>query len=276
MVSGRPAVVPPVPAGQRVGLGLAAVVLGVALGAAATVMILQEHVLLVVAGVLLLAADLLAVGYLVRFLLTPRGAPRILERGATTVLPESGVARFTAWGTLAASLAFLAVFVLAVGVPGGSGAGPGAGVWAAVLVLLLGVPTVVGVLHRRVRPGELVLGPDAVTLATWNADRTLAWDDIAEVTMVSTPRRTLVVYARDGDAIARGRAPAGLGEQQARSVGDAHRALAISFPHLTGDPAVLAAALEHWRTTPPARAELGTPAARARLAGGSGAAGTDR
>ncbi len=264
------------PTRQRVGLGLAAVVLGVALGAAALVMVLQQEMLLVLAGVLLLAADVMAVGYLVRFLLTPRGAPRVLERDGATVLPESGVARLTAWGTLAASLAFLAVFVVAVVVSGGSGAGPGAGVWAAVLVLLLAVPTVGGVLHRRIGPGELVLGPDAVTLATWNADRTLAWDDIAEVTMVSTPRRTLVVCAHDGDAIAHGRTPAGLGEQQARSVSDAHRALAISFPHLTGDPAALAAALEHWRTTPAARAELGTHAARARLGGRSGTAGDHR
>ncbi len=267
MVSGRQAVVPPVPVGQRVGLGLAAVVLGVALGAAAAVMALQEQVLLVVAGVLLLAADLLAVGYLVRFLLTPRGAPRVLERDGTTVLPESGVARLTAWGTLAASLAFLAVFVLAVVVSGGSGAGPGAGVWAAVLVLLLAVPTVVGVLHRRVRPGELVLGPDTITLSTWNADRTLAWDDVAEVTMVSVPRRTLVVYARRADDVVHGRAPVGVGEQQARSVADADRALAVSFPHLTGAPDVIAGALAHWSATPAARSELGTPAARERLGG---------
>ena len=262
------------PTRQRVGLGLAAVVLGVALGAAALVMVLQQEMLLVLAGVLLLAADVMAVGYLVRFLLTPRGAPLVLERDGATVLPESGVARLAAWGTLAASLAFLLVLVLTVVTSGGRGAGAGA--WAAVLVLLLAVPTVGGVLHRRIRPGELVLGPDAVTLATWNADRTLAWDDVAEVTMVNTPRRTLVVYARDGDAIAHGRTPAGWGEQQARSVSDAHRALAISFPHLTGDPAALAAALEHWRTTPAARAELGTHAARARLGGRSGTAGDHR
>ncbi|ROR90112.1 hypothetical protein [Nocardioides aurantiacus] len=258
---------PPVPVGQRVGLGLAAVVLGAALGAAAVVMSLQGQVLLVVAGVLLLVGDVLAVSYLVRFLMTPRGAPRVLERDGTTVLPESQVARLTAWGTLAASLAFLAVFVLAVVAGGGRGAGPGVGVWAAVLVLVVAVPTVVGVLHRRIRPGELVLDHDTVTLSSWNADRSLAWDDMVEVTMVSTPRRTLVLYARRADDIAQGRAPVGVGEQQARSVADADRALAVSFPHLTGAPDVIAAALAHWRATPAARTELGTAAARDRLSG---------
>ena len=270
MVTSRPPSVPrvpPVPPGQRVGLGLAAVVLGVALAAAAVVLMTQGEVLLALAGVLLLVADVLAVAYLVRFLLTPRGAPVVLERDGATVLPESRFARITAWGTLGASLVFLAVFVLAVVTAGGSGAGPSAGVWAAVAVLVLAVPTVAGVLGRRVRSGELVLTPAGVTLSTWNADRSVAWDDVREVTMVSVPRRTLVVYADDAASITQGRAPAGVGEQQARSVAHVERALAISFPHLTGDPGAVAAALDHWRTTATARSELGTAAAARRLAG---------
>lgn len=268
-----PGPTPGVPLRQRLGLGAAALVVAPATAASGVLMVLRGDLLLAVAGVLVLATVVLATGYLTQFLRTPTGTPRVRERDGATVLPESGLARVTAWGSLAGALASLLVLlVAAVGAglgtgTGTDGAGSEAGVWIAAVVLLLAVPTVVGVAHRRVRPGGLVLTREAITLVSWNADRSLAWDDVVEVSMPSVPRRTLVVAAARPEDVVLGRRPVGVGEQQARSVAGADRALAISFPHLTGDPGTIARAVAHWCATPPARGELGTPAARARLGG---------
>lgn len=264
-----PGPTPGVPLRQRLGLGAAALVVAPATAASGVLMVLRGDLLLAVAGVLVLATVVLATGYLTQFLRTPTGTPRVRERDGATVLPESGLARVTAWGSLAGALASLLVLlVAAVGAGAGTdGAGSEAGVWIAAGVLLLAVPTAAAVVHRRVRPGELVLTREAITVVSWNSDRSLAWDAVVEVSMPSVPRRTLVVAAARPEDVVLGRRPVGVGEQQARSVAGADRALAISFPHLTGDPGTIARAVAHWCATPPARGELGTPAARVRLGG---------
>ncbi|WP_156384175.1 hypothetical protein [Marmoricola sp. Leaf446] len=262
-----PGPTPGVPLRQRLGLVTTALVVAPVTAAAGVLMVLRGDLLLMVAGVLVLATGVLATAYLTQFLRTPTGTPRVRERDGATVLPESGLARVTAWGALAGSLVSLLVLVLAAVGAGADGAASEVGVWIAAGVLLLAVPTVAGVVHRRVRPGELVLTREAITLVSWNADRSLAWDDVVEVSMPSVPRRTLVVAAARAEDVGLGRRPVGVGEQQARSVAGADRALAISFPHLTGDPGTIARAVAHWCTTPPARGELGTPAARVRLSG---------
>ena len=104
-----------------------------------------------------------------------------------------------------------------------------------------------------------------MTLRSWNSERSVAWADLSEVRLVDDPRRTLVLYARDADRIRSDRRAPGVGERQASSVAGADRALAVSFPHLTGDPGRLAEAIDHWRRRSADRVELGTPAARARL-----------
>ncbi len=252
------------PVGQVLGMGAAAVVLGPALLAAAVLLLTRGDLILGVAGVAMAVTAVLAVGYLLRFLSTPRGAHETSLDDGATVLPESRVARFLAWGTVGAAVLFSAVLVLSA-VAGTGSTGPSVGLVGATVVVVLAVPTVVAVLAGRRPRGALALTPDAVRLRTWSSEREVAWDDVVEVVALRQPRRTLVVYARTPDQVRVLRAPSGFGEQQARPVPEAERALAISFPHLSGDPAVLLAALDHWRRVRKDRAELGTEASLRRL-----------
>lgn len=255
---------PTVPAGQRVLLGAVAVLLGPALVAASVLLLTSGNLLLGVAGAAMAATVVLAVGYLLRLLATPRGAHEAwLDEGAT-VLPESRVARLLAWGTTGSAVLLCALLVLGA-VTGPGSTGPSVGLVGAVVVLVLAVPTVVAVLAGRRPRGALVLIPDAVRLRTWSAEREVDWDDVVEVVALRQPRRTLVVHARTADQVRVLRAPGGLGEQQARPIPEAERALAISFPHLGGDPAVLLAALDPWRRVRKDRAELGTVVSSRRL-----------
>jgi hypothetical protein len=254
--------------GQVLGMGAAAVLLGPALLAASVLLLTRGDLLLALAGAAMAATAVLAVGYLLRFLATPRGAHASTLVDAATVLPESRLARFLAWGTTGAAVLFSALLVLSA-VAGSGSTGPSVGLVGAAVVLVLAVPTVVAVLAGRRPRGALVLTPDTVRLRTWSSEREIAWDDVVEVVALRQPRRTLVVYARTADQVRVLRAPTGFGEQQARPIPEAERALAISFPHLSGDPAVLIAALDHWRRVRRDRAELGTEASLRRLEPGA-------
>ncbi|MCX6405321.1 MAG: hypothetical protein NTV28_00215 [Propionibacteriales bacterium] len=245
-------------------MGAAAVVIGPALLASSVPLLTRGNLLLGAAGVAMAVTAVLAVGYLVRFLVTPRGAHEASLDDGATVLPESRVARFLAWGTTGAAVLLSTLLVLSA-VAGTGPTGPSVGLVGATVVLVLAVPTVVAVLAGRRPRGALVLTPHAARLRTWSSEREVAWDDVVEVVALRQPRRTLVVYARMEDQVQVLRAPAGFGEQQARPIPEADRGLAVSFPHLTGDPAVLLAALDHWRRVRKDRAELGAEASLRRL-----------
>lgn len=257
-------VVPPTPVRQMLVLLVLAPLLILVTSVGLFVLWLEGAGLGRVASVLGLIALVAALGYLLAFAFLPgRRYADVRTRGGATAVPESLPAMVCAWGAIACS----ALFILAVIALGLSGERAGA-VGPLVLgagVLVLAVPTVVGVMNGRVRRGGVVLDPERVSIASWNTTRSIAWDDVVGVRLVAEPRRSLVLTARDDASIVSSRGAVGPGEQPTGAVPLGTHETSLSLAHAGADGALLAGAVELYRTRPELRAELGTPTAADRL-----------
>ena len=181
-------------------------------------------------GVIVLAALGVAVSW--------AGALRV---GEVRVAPEAAGLRFSAPGSLIASMivvalvgvlvAVLLVVIEAVGLPATSGSGP-ARFGPAVLGVAAGGWAVVLLVGLRVPPG-LTLTPEGVRGVRGAGPVALAWDDLARVeVLASSHGARLVLHAVGGG-------------------------VSSVDPHWTGsDPNLVAAIVEHFRARPADRAAL--------------------
>ncbi|MET0435819.1 MAG: hypothetical protein ABW025_16775 [Cellulomonas sp.] len=197
------------------------------------------------------------------YLHVPRPAPRLVRVEDA----GGGPAVVVVWRTVFRRQPLLVSLVVVLAGVGWTAALVALDHWAWWVPLLVVAPVLLGLPDRLLelaRPLRLVLTPAGVGTTALDGDAWLDWDDVREIAVVQADQWAVVrVLPVTRPASWRHR-------RRARFVPAAaagEPCLDVPGPALPVDPGAVIAALEHYRATPAARAELAGEAGRRRVLG---------